>query len=112
MANELNKQIIARALEIIVEQGHWTHETFARTASHQRCSWSDPKAAKFCAIGALNRAAMEAVKGWGCSYAMRAEELVVAANSRVGKGLSEINDDEGHEVILAMFRTALERLEA
>ncbi len=38
-----------------------------------------------------------------------AEELIMAANERVGSGLPKINDEEGHEVIVAMFKTALER---
>jgi hypothetical protein len=109
MASSLEKQIIARALEIISTEQHWTRETWARTSSHQPCTWSDSTAVKFCAVGALNRAAMEVVKGWGCSRAIEAEELIMIANDRVGEGLPKINDDEGHEVVVAMFRTALGR---
>ncbi len=109
MTNSLEKQIIARALEIISAQEHWTRVTWARTSKGQPCTWADPTAVKFCAVGALNRAAIEVVKGWGCSRAIEAEELIMVANDRVGEGLPKINDDEGHEVVVAMFRTALER---
>ena len=44
-----------------------------------------------------------------CSRAIEAEELIMVANDRVGEGLPKINDDEGHEVVVAMFRTALGR---
>jgi len=109
MSSGLEKQIIARALELIVEQEHWTREVLARTASEQPCSWSDPRAAKFCAVGALNRAAMEAVKGWGCSRAMEAQEFVMAAGNKPGDELLQINDNEGHAAIVTMFRAALNR---
>ena len=107
MATGLEKQIIARALEIIAEERHWTRGALARTSRDQPCSWSDPKAVKFCAVGALNRAAMEAVKGWGCSRALAAEELVMAASGRLGDKLAEINDDQGHHIIVEMFSAAL-----
>ncbi len=109
MASSLEKQIIARALEIISTQQHWTRETWARTSNHQPCTWADPTAVKFCAVAALNRAAIEVVKGWGCSRAIAAEELIMVANERVGSELPKINDEEGHGVVVAMFKTALER---
>ena len=109
MVSGLEKQIIARALEIISLRERWTRETWARTSNYQPCNWADSAAVKFCAAGALNRAAIEVVKGWGCSRAIAAEELIMAANERVGEGLPKINDEEGHEVVVAMFKTALER---
>jgi len=109
MSNELEKQIIGRALNLILEQEHWTRGALARSSNDRPCTWSDPAAARFCAVGALNRAAMEAVKGWGCSRAMQAQELIIAANNRSGDELIEINDNEGHSTVIAMFRAALGR---
>ena len=107
MAGGLEKQIIARALEIIREQGHWTREALARSSKNHPCSWSDLAGMQFCAVGALNRAAGEIVKGWGCATAIEAEKFVLAANDRSGDDLAKINDEEGHEVIVEMFKKAL-----
>jgi hypothetical protein len=52
---------------------------------------------------------MEAVKGWGCSRAMEAQEFVMAAGNKPGDELLQINDDEGHIAIVTMFRAALNR---
>jgi hypothetical protein len=107
MSNDLEKQIIARALDLIAEQERWTRGALARTSNDRPCSWSDPHAAKFCAVGALNRAATEAIKGWGCSRAMEAQDFIMAANNRGGDALLDFNDEEGHSAVIGLFKTAL-----
>ena len=59
MSKPLQHQIIARALEIVSDEEHWTRAGVARTADGRQCACFDPRAARFCAIGALNRAARE-----------------------------------------------------
>jgi hypothetical protein len=109
MTSDLEKQIITRALDLIAEPEHWTQGVLARTSIDLPCSWSDPYAAKFCAVGALNRAATEAIKGWGCSRAMEAQDFIMAANNRQGDALLDINDEEGHSAVIGLFKTALGR---
>jgi hypothetical protein len=109
MLNSIEKRIIARAINLIADQGHWTRGALARKSNNQPCSWSDPGAAMFCAVGALNRAATEEIKGWGCSRAMEAQEFIMSANNRPRAELIEINDEEGHSAVIAMFKTALGR---
>ena len=67
----------------------------------------DPRAARFCAIGALNRAARELLGVAGVEPAYAAEAFVLAANGRHHDSLPCINDNCGHEVIVAMFKVAL-----
>ena len=59
MAKPLQHQIVARALEIISNEAHWTRASIARTADGWPCACLDPLAYKFCAVGALYRAAVE-----------------------------------------------------
>ena len=61
MAKPLQNQIIARALEIIEDGAHWTPVFVARMANGKPCSCMDKRAVRFCAIGALARAAKELV---------------------------------------------------
>ena len=107
MSKPLQHQIIARALEIVSDEEHWTRASVARTADGRQCACFDPRAARFCAIGALNRAARELLGVAGVEPAYAAEAFVLAANGRHHDSLSRINDTDGHEVIVAMFEVAL-----
>ena len=107
MAKPLQHQIVARALEIISDEEHWTRGCVARTADGKQCACFDPRAARFCAIGALNRAARELLGVAGVEPAYAAEAFVLAANGRHHDSLPCINDNCGHEVIVAMFKVAL-----
>jgi hypothetical protein len=107
MARPLQHQIVARALEIISNEEHWTRVWVARRADGRPCSCFDPWAARFCAIGALNRAAREIVGVAGVEHAYVAERFVLDANGRHHDSLPRINDNDGHEVIVAMFKVAL-----
>ena len=107
MSKPLQHQIIARALEIISDEEHWTRGFVARSADGRLCSCCDPRAERFCAVGALNRAAHELVKVGRAEHAYAAEGFVLAANGRHHDSLPLINDIDGHEVIVAMFKVAL-----
>jgi hypothetical protein len=109
MAKPLQHQIVARALEIVSDEEHWTRACVARTAEGRQCACFDPRAARFCAIGALNRAAREIVGVVGVEHAYVAERFVLAATGRHHDSLPCINDNYGHEVIVSMFKVALTR---
>jgi hypothetical protein len=105
-ALELN-QIIARALELISDEANWSRGAWARTSTGKPCAWIHPHAAKYCAVGALNRAAFElATEGW-FDLAVSAEKHVKAASSIPGQHLPFVNDAKGHAVIVAVFKRAL-----
>jgi hypothetical protein len=107
MAKPLQHQIVARALELISDEAQWTRGFVARRADGRLCACFDPRAARFCAVGALNRAARELVGVVLVEHAYVAEGFVLAANGRHHDSLSRINDNDGHEVIVAMFKVAL-----
>ncbi len=107
MARPLQQQIIARALDLISDEARWTSLVIARKADGKTCEWVHPLATRFCAVGALDRAAYELLGTGGAETALRAGKFVLAANDRPNDSLPRINDHEGHAVIVAMFRRAL-----
>ena len=107
MAKPLQHQVIARALELIADEANWSQGAWARTASGKPCPWIHPGAQSFCAFGALNRAAFELAAGGGYELAISAARQVVSARGGSHAHLPEINDSEGHAVVVAMFKRAL-----
>ena len=102
MAKSLQHQIISRALELVSDKRTWTQNAIARTASDDRCSFMHPKAAKFCAVGALHRAVFELAGALDF-------KLAHAAVRHVSNYLElpYINDIRGREAVVALFKKAL-----
>lgn len=109
MAKSLHTQIIARALELISEETHWTRCALARKKDWTICDWNDQKAFSYCAVGALARVAADLVGSTRQAFSLylAVARHVLGANGRAHECLPTINDQEGHVVILAMFRKAL-----
>jgi hypothetical protein len=59
MAKSVQHQVIARALAYVGVRAHWTRYTLALTGNNRDCEPTDAKAARFCAFGALVRAAYD-----------------------------------------------------
>ena len=59
MAKTLQHQIIEGALHLLSEEEHWTRCSLARNSEGEPCSVWDPEAVRFCAVGAMWRAAYE-----------------------------------------------------
>jgi hypothetical protein len=106
MAKALQHQIISRALEIISHESKWTRGSMARLVDGKPCASLNPRAVRFCAVGALYRAAGELLTGNGFYHASEAEHEVLAANNEL-RGLASINDNDGREAVIAMFKVAL-----
>jgi hypothetical protein len=109
MAQTLQQQIIVNALALISDEANWTRGALARNKSGVVCSWDDPEAFRYCAIGALARAVADLFgpSREAGSMALRAANQVLKANSRSGYVLAHINDFEGHAAVVAMFKRAL-----
>jgi hypothetical protein len=107
MSNTLQHQIIAGALQVISEEKHWTRCSMARDIAGYPCSVWDPAAVRFCALGAM----------WRAAYALTGNlevfplvddvaQQVIASNGR-GDTLQTLNDLEGHAAVVQMLQTAL-----
>ncbi len=106
MANSLQHIIVARALELISDEAHWTRGALAVTDGGDLCATQDLSAQRFCALGALFRAAEDLLGDGHIDHAQLVAQHVMRANNRYGS-LPAINDSEGHAVIIAMFRNSL-----
>src|SRR5438128_11187824 len=108
MAQTLQRQVISGALALFADEKKWTRGEIARTRDGWPCTWDDPEAFQYCALGALIKAAHTLTEDCvqARHLAMQASREVLAANNRIGCLLTHINDFEGHTVILEMFQKA------
>lgn len=95
-------EVLRRALEIISDPVKWTQGTFARDQYGNSVAPDSPEACRWCALGAIDRAAKDIGVAEGVSSGSR-DRLVVAA----GGPIPPINDTDGHAVILAAFDKAI-----
>ena len=108
MAYTIQHQVVTRALDLISDEANWTRGALARDKQGLGCSWDGPQAYRYCAVGALARAAAELFgpREVG-STAMRVASYVLKANGLEEACLPNINDVHGHAVVIAMFKKAL-----
>ena len=109
MAQTIQRQIITRARALIADEVNWTRRALARDAAGRLCEWNDVRAAQFCALGALVRAASELVRDEYSAHALAMESArhLLSTSGRNGTCLPMINDNEEHAVVLALFDRAL-----
>ena len=53
------KEVLSRALSIIEDHKNWTQGFMARDGNNNEVTWSDPKATKYCLLGALWKASSQ-----------------------------------------------------
>jgi hypothetical protein len=109
MTTTVQKQVLINARALIADPAHWTSGVLACTATGDHVDWHDRSASKWCAMGALYRAANDLVGNQ--KEAMRiGDELAINMCSRrwLRGGLPTINDGRGgHTAVLAVFDKAL-----
>ncbi len=113
MTQTLQRQIVSRARAIIADEVNWTSKALARDSRGMLCEWDDARATKFCALGALVRAASEMIPDdyVAHSFAMEAARQILDASRMNGACLPMLNDSEGHGSVIAMFDRALDTSE-
>jgi hypothetical protein len=108
MTTTVQNQVLINARALIAERAHWTTGTLACTANGRRVAWHDQSATKWCALGAIYRAAYDLVGD--PKEAMRIGNGVARSISRTrwfGGRLPIMNDTRGHAAVLAAFDKAL-----
>ena len=109
MTTTVQKQVLINARALIADPAHWTRGTIARTANGRKVEWHDQSATKWCAMGAMYRAAYDLVGDQ--KQAVRiGNDLANSIRPRrwLHGGLPLINDVRGHTVVLAVFDKALQ----
>jgi hypothetical protein len=109
MTTTVQKQVLINARALIADPAHWTRGTLACTANGRKVEWHDQSATKWCAMGAIYRAAYDLVGNQ--EEAVRiGDELANSIPPRrwLGGTLAAINDARGHAAVLAVFDKALQ----
>src|SRR2546429_3248787 len=108
MTTTVQKQVLINARALIADATHWTRGTLACTANGRRVAWHDQSASKWCALGAIYRAAYDLV-GDPKDAARIGNEVVksICRTRWFGGRLPAVNDARGHTAVLALFDKAL-----
>ena len=107
MSKPLHHQIVTRARQLISDPARWTRGELAKRKNGLPIEPSDPEAYRFCAIGALTRAASDLTGDIVAADALANEvhaALLIFAEIPWGQTLECINDfGQGHTSILKIF---------
>jgi hypothetical protein len=109
MTTTVQKQVLINARALIADPAHWTRGTLASTANGRQVGWHDQSATKWCAMGAIYRAAYDLV-GDPKEATRIGDEVAksVCPNHWLSGGLPAINDVRGHAAVLKVFDKALQ----
>lgn len=112
MSPNLQHQILRKARDLLSDKRKWTRYCAARTGNGAICPPYAPDAVKFCAYGAIARAALEVTGNTqqARQFARSIETLLVGVERapHPQKRLSHINDHKGYAVVLGLFDAAVE----
>jgi hypothetical protein len=108
MSQPLIHKIIEDAREIISDSKRWTRNAYARDKNGRPVCPTDPKAVRFCAWGAVLRAAYDLAPQDYMELAHATSDVVGHLDSWP---LGRLNDcKNGRRKMIAVFSKALERL--
>jgi hypothetical protein len=108
MTTTVQKQVLINARALIGDRARWTRCTFACTASGHHVVWYDRSATKWCAMGALYRAAYDLVGDPKQATRIGNEVAKSVCPRRWFGRLATMNDWRGHAAVLAVFDKALQ----
>ena len=110
----LQNEVVKRARELLLDQQKFSKVFHATTARGFPCSVFSPKAVRFCAYGALVRAAFERTADRTTSQAI-ATQIMKEITGRKSEFFAysdlamKINDDAGHRTVIDFFEKALDK---
>ena len=110
MSTNIQKLVLIRAKTLIADPQHWTRDTLARSRQGVDVSWADRSAARWCAMGAIYRAAYDLLGD--ANKAARVGNDVVRSiippgESQLRGYLATLNDHGGHAAVIEAFDRAL-----
>ena len=117
MSKPLVQQVAERARGLVAEPRSWTQYAIARTGNHRHCEPTDAKAARYCAYGAILKAAHEiaASDDQAQRLADQAAMLIMGRDSPYTAFEELIAVNDGHrgtarKAVLELFDTALAKV--
>ena len=103
MSRNLHCEIVTRARQLLEDRKRWTRYASARDPSGRKCAPTEDRAVRYCAYGALLRAAYQVT---GCpkraAELARTTERMVAGDTR----LSQVNDKSGYRAVVRLMEAA------
>lgn len=112
LSPNLHRQILRKARGLLSDKRRWTRYGAARTGSGAVCPPYAPDAVKFCAYGALARAALEVTgsKGQARRLAQSIETMLVGGEraAQPHSRLCHVNDRKGYAAVIALLDSAAE----
>ena len=109
MTTTMQKQVLINSRALIADPAQWTKCALARTAGDRVVDWYDRSATKWCAQGAIYRAAYDLVGDQKEATRIGNEVVKMVRPSRwLGVSLPAMNDWRTHAAVLARFDKALE----
>jgi hypothetical protein len=109
MTTTVQKQVLINARALIADPTYWTRGKLACTPDGQQVDWHDSSASKWCAMGAIYRAAYDLTGNQ--TEAVRMGDKV-ARSLRPHRWLPvsviRLNDVRGHSAVLAAFDKAVQ----
>ena len=110
MTTTVQQQVLINARALIADPSHWTVGTLATTARGHPVAWHAGTARKWCAQGAIYRAAYDLIGDQKKAMRIGNDVMKSICPTRwlSGAGLATINDSQGHAAVLAVFDKALQ----
>jgi hypothetical protein len=116
MAKPIFTQVIERARNLIAIRSSWTRYTLALTRNNRDCEPTDAKAVRFCAYGALVRAAYDLTGNADQARRLAGQAAVWITGRRTPEEAYEeiytLNDGSpvaSRKAVLRLFEESLER---
>jgi hypothetical protein len=108
MSRTLELATIDRALRLIRDKRHWTRYAVTRRPNGACCKPVDDRAVRYCAFGALVRAATELSGSCDRRLIEATERMVLSANGCApNTRLAALNDHHGHAAVIKAFEQTL-----
>jgi hypothetical protein len=109
MTTTVQKQVLINARALITDSAHWTRGRLASTADGRAVDPCDPTAIKWCAAGAIYRAAYDLVGDphQATRISNGVAKSICPRRWWLG-GIPGLNDARGHAAVLEVFDKALQ----
>jgi hypothetical protein len=108
MSTSIQKQVLINARALIADPARWTMWMLASTANGRPVAWHDASARRWCAVGAIHRAAFDLVGNKRRAVCIATEVINnVYPPTWVRRSLPALNDARGHAAVIELFDRAL-----
>jgi hypothetical protein len=108
MSTTIHRQVLINARALIADPARWTMWMLASTASGRPVTWHDRAARRWCAVGAVHRAAFDLLGDRGRAITIASDVIAgMAVHATPRMGLPALNDAHGHAAVIALFDRVL-----